>query len=69
MMPEQVKLQSDEVQLKKYRELAQMLRQWSEEPDDTDWSVIEAELNSAGMRCRDDETTSAKENVPHAPHV
>ena len=68
-MSEQVQLQSDEEQLRKYRELGKMLRQWSDEPDDTDWSVIEAEINSAGMRCRDDEIAPAKENVPHAPHA
>ena len=52
-MPEQVKLQSDEEQLRKYRELGKMLRQWGDEPDDTDWSVIEAEIKQSAMCCRE----------------
>lgn len=42
---------SDDEQLRKYRELAQLLREWREEPDDCDWEIIEAEINSTGMAC------------------
>ena len=52
-MSEQVKLQSDEEQLRKYRELAKILRQWSNEPDDAEWSVIEAEIKQSAMCCRE----------------
>ena len=34
-----------------------------------DWSVIEAELNSAGMRCRDDETTSFVQQEVMSVHM
>ena len=67
-MPDPISFQSDEEQLRKYRELAKTLRQWSSEPDDSDWSVIEAEIKSAGMKCRDDVPVLVKESVAHAPH-
>ena len=46
---------SNDEQLRKYRELAQMLTTWRDEPDDCDWNLIEAEINDGGMTCREPE--------------
>ena len=51
---EQLQQNNDE-QLRKYRELAKLLREWRAEPDNCDWSVIEAEINNAGMNCYEPE--------------
>ncbi len=56
---------SDAEQLRRYRELAKLLREWRDEPDDCDWDVIEAEINSAGMACREPELS--KKRMSHAP--
>ena len=49
---------SDAEQLRKYRELAKLLREWRDEPDDCDWDTIEAEINSARMVCRESELSN-----------
>ena len=65
-MSEQVPLQpSQNEQLRKYRELADMLAAWRDEPDDCDWNLIEAEINSGGMTCREPEL--AQKSGKHAP--
>ena len=65
-MSEQDQLQpNDNEQLRKYRELAEMLAAWRDEPDDCDWNLIEAEINNGGMTCR--ETELAQKSGKHAP--
>ena len=56
---------SDDEQLRKYRELTHMLLAWRDEPDDCDWSLIEAEINNGGMTCREPEL--AQKSGKHAP--
>lgn len=58
-------LQNDNEQLRKYRELAEMLAVWRDEPDDCDWDVIEAEINNGGMTCREPELS--QKSGKHAP--
>ena len=65
-MSEQVQSQrNDNEQLRKYRELAEMLTAWRDEPDDCDWNLIEAEINNGGMTCREPEL--AQKSGKHAP--
>ena len=65
-MSEQVQSQrNDNEQLRKYRELAEMLAAWRDEPDDCDWNLIEAEINNGGMTCREPEL--AQKSGKHAP--
>ena len=56
---------SDDEQLRKYRELAEMLAAWRDEPDESDWNLIEAEINNGGMTCREPE--HAQKSGKYAP--
>ena len=65
-MSEQIRLPPNgDDQLRKYRELAKLLREWRDEPDDCDWNVIEAEINNGGMTCREPELS--QKSGKHAP--
>ena len=55
----------DNEQLRKYRELAELLREWRDEPDDCDWNIIEAEINNGGVTCREPELS--QKLGKHAP--
>ena len=55
-MTEQLpEIRSNDDQFRKYRELAKMLRELRDEPDDCDWDVIEVAINNGGMTCREPE--------------